>query len=80
MSIGIERLVLFQCHYEGCEWAFTTAYKLKRHARGHTGEKPYLVSYATYIYCCHSVSKTYSMKYRNLYLLVHVNDKNIVCA
>lgn len=76
-EIGIERLVSFQCPHEGCEWAFTTAYKLKRHARGHTGEKPYLVSYATCIYCCHSIKP---MKQRKLYVLLHVHDKSIVCV
>jgi hypothetical protein len=37
-------LFLFQCPLPGCDWAFTTAYKLKRHLRGHTGEKPFVVS------------------------------------
>ena len=35
---------IFQCLIPGCDWAFTTAYKLKRHMRGHTGEKPFIVS------------------------------------
>ena len=37
-------MVSCQCPHEGCQWAFTTSYKLKRHIRGHTGEKPFLVS------------------------------------
>ena len=38
-----------QCPHDGCEWAFTTAYKLKRHERGHTGERPFVVSHACHI-------------------------------
>ena len=64
-------LLSFQCPHEGCEWAFTTAYKLKRHARGHTGEKPYVVSsdywFHHYKTCCTVVTQ-----YSTLLLLVHV--------
>ena len=36
--------VSFQCNEPGCDWAFTTAYKLKRHIESHQGRKDYIVS------------------------------------
>jgi hypothetical protein len=36
---------VLQCSKAGCEWAFTTHYKLKRHEESHQGKKSYMVSY-----------------------------------
>ena len=35
---------VLQCTRGGCDWAFTTAYKLKRHEESHEGNKDYYVS------------------------------------
>ena len=34
---------MLQCSREGCDWAFTTAYKLKRHEESHEGKKDFYV-------------------------------------
>lgn len=34
----------FQCSKRGCDWAFTTSYKLKRHEESHEGKKGFSVS------------------------------------
>ena len=39
-----------QCPEPGCAWAFTTAYKLKRHEESHGGKKEYIVS-------CHRIER-----------------------
>ena len=41
---GCPCFVYLQCPEPGCAWAFTTAYKLKRHEESHGGKKEYIVS------------------------------------
>ena len=33
-----------QCGVAGCEWAFTTNYRLRRHEESHKGQKDHVVS------------------------------------
>ena len=44
---------MLQCTRGGCDWAFTTAYKLKRHEESHEGKKDYYVS--VYIEACEAL-------------------------
>ena len=40
----IYKFPMLQCSLQGCDWAFTTGYKLKRHEESHQKRKDYIVS------------------------------------
>ena len=61
-SVGV-----LQCTRGGCDWAFTTAYKLKRHEESHEGKKDYYVSVHGSL---SSINNKCSIMVQSIYLLL----------
>ncbi|CAL1289929.1 unnamed protein product [Larinioides sclopetarius] len=49
----------FKCEYEGCDWAFTTPYRLRRHAETHLGSKDFICDFEG---CNRKFTTVYNLK------------------
>ncbi|GIY73572.1 zinc finger X-linked protein ZXDB [Caerostris extrusa] len=49
----------FKCEFEGCDWAFTTPYRLRRHAETHFGSKDFICDFEG---CNRKFTTVYNLK------------------
>ncbi|GFR29709.1 zinc finger X-linked protein ZXDB [Trichonephila clavata] len=49
----------FKCDFEGCDWAFTTPYRLRRHAETHLGSKDFICDFEG---CNRKFTTVYNLK------------------